>query len=159
MADEIKIIRWCDVCPPRTTPATRRWRALVDVERGPGLAQPRVLDTCESHEKIPETFLGVLREHGRVERAADAAKAPTATTAALPSEQPASCPLCATPLSARGTVIAHLVGKHGARRPPVPKRCPDCRKPLDAHAMRLHRHRAHGYDLVAELVASVKDAR
>lgn len=148
MADEITIIRWCDVCPPRTQRAVKRWRGALGVDAGAAVA-PRMLDTCEPCAGVVQVFYDLLKAHGRIDRGPAGPDAATTPTVEL------TCPVCATRIGARGSFIEHLANVHSVPKPTMPKRCPDaeCRADFGGNpkSMLVHRVRKHGFDIVADM--------
>lgn len=160
MADEIKIIRWCDLCPPSSTPAERRWQVSITLDgtRGNDLAA-RQLDTCGEHAGPLEAILGDLRAHGRIIRPPRPGRAPSPPTGTPPETPPPgpqiTCP-CGETLH-RNSLREHARAKHRIKTK-VPTRCPDCGARFGtAQAMAGHRAKAHGYDAIADLLTRIEE--
>lgn len=174
---ELKIFRWCDDCHQdsgKLVEATERWHLVVELPDGRAM-HPRSLDLCEPHAKPVRELRELLDKAGA--KLSPKGRAPKETEESgqsmptepgvqsppppePPKEEPPpgkrACPECGKPL-ARSGVNVHLFEVHGAKRIRQPKVCPDCGKPLPgAHSMVLHRGASHGYDYVAEIMATIK---
>jgi hypothetical protein len=157
MADEVRIIRWCDVCPTATPghrdEATHRFYGMLGLRNN---GAPRVLDTCDTHTPPVAAAVTLLQESGRVYR--PGTPAPTAAPVPADERPPArrACPLCGWRSTQPGGptkgLSGHLLNAHKVKPIRQPARCPDCREAIDTPAgMIAHRNRVHGYDHVAAL--------
>jgi hypothetical protein len=148
-------------------PATVQRASAVEHYRGVHGVRLRQPERCPDCGAGPYVSLAMIthrtRQHGfdylaELEGAARQAGADPPKT--HPGRRPADpagqvpCPVCARPL-VRNYITQHLRTQHGARVD-QPERCPDCGtgKP-GAISMTAHRVGAHGYDLVADLLASL----
>jgi len=136
----------CDRCgePAHTT-------FVANVDAGDRVrSSPRRVDLCADHAQ-PFTDMAVLlrtmraytHRPDREEKNVGGAEASGAV-----------CPLCARQLTRNGLLL-HVRKVHGVPDIEMPTTCPDCgRAAENRQAALIHRYRAHGYDLIAAMVAA-----
>jgi hypothetical protein len=165
---ELRILRWCDVCHKESGAFVEVTNVFVISVSAPGVGRPlvRKLEVCEQHEKLPVELREMLRQCGTspgeepprtVEQPALFVEDKPKRPGQSPSEQRHMlCKFCGEDLQ-RGSMAEHLIILHHARRIKQPAKCPDCSAKHElAQSMVTHRRRAHGYDSIDALAATVK---
>lgn len=178
---ELKVLRWCDQCHDEDgalVPAADP--PYVIAINAPGIGRPmmpRRLDLCDRHLK-PVTDIQDLALKLGVAADGDPKEArpktvapktvvpppvvPTTTDQTEPKRtdwgaERTACPFCGKDIR-RSSAATHLVGVHDAKLPRQPRKCPDCGEAYShdrVQSMVTHRRRMHGYDYLAEMLASV----
>jgi len=132
----------CDICKAPLTDAVT-WNVSIG-KYAAGQPMVRQVELCDEHAKP----LSDLYVHLR--------KLPTARPARQHADvvEKGQCPVCSKSTRSYG-LGGHLKRFHGANVE-QPKRCPDCKAtPGGNSAMIAHRSSRHGYDYMAELLASI----
>lgn len=156
------IITSCDACWDETEHKTS-----AEIVSPVGLfGSYRTLDLCATHQHIFDKLREMLAEHGTKPTEREIAR-PTRPGGAIPPppvpasapsathrDAPMPCPFCDQSF-ARHTLRGHLVKVHGAAPIEQPEACPDCGM-TNAGRLGVHRAKAHGWDPIAELIASVR---
>jgi hypothetical protein len=144
--DEIIIKKWCDIhASEKGSPRVEATESFtIAAAEGKRTAMPRLLVTCAEHGQPFRELIVVLRVHGEK----------VAETVAN-SGRDWTCPICEAPIL-RASAANHIIDRHKGKRPKLPLKCPDCgEKYSTGTTMTNHRRKHHGYDYVAEMVASV----
>lgn len=174
---EFKVLNWCDVCfgeDEKRVESTEAFNVTIDRPGGGMPSKPRIIDVCDPHKAMLIAVREVIRKYGRIPKAkADSPPTPPQRQAPAsgeparipltiqrgPRDAKVACPVKGCPIVvAPGSLIPHLVGQHDARRPKVPKKCPDCGDRYDnPQGMTTHRARAHPGVILDEVIATLPE--
>lgn len=174
---ELRILRWCDVCNAENegarVEAAERFMVAVGLPDGRRMT-PRLVETCEQHGKPFREMRDLVEQVGILPKAKgkQQPEEPEPEPALIPRPAPepepektpgrstqrsgvwarqrVACPVCEIDLR-RDAIGAHLREVHGAKLV-QPTKCPDCGNKITHGAgMSTHRTKVHGYNHIAEL--------
>jgi hypothetical protein len=154
---------WCDVCALERLGDHMEAQHTYTVGAVSGESRPalKVLELCDTHNKLATDLMELLAQVGQTLAAKPARQAPPPEERQPTNAQRlVACPACRLEV-ARNAMVAHVWRHHRSdSRPDHHLICPTCREVTSSPAgLAAHRRNVHGFDAVADALSGVDEAR
>jgi hypothetical protein len=151
----LRVEKWCDICfeqDEQYVVSTGSYTISISV--GGKTPMIRSVDVCDDHDSSIQQFRSLIHKVGYTPRPSKNDARPEEEKVTHPARgRSGTCPDCG--LALKHGVPGHLQRVHGWPQIKQPARCPDCKwTAATENGMRIHRTKAHGYNLTADMMAA-----